>query len=111
VLEMKMRDGTVFDPLVAAWTITPKGSDKIYGWNDVVLLGMLEPLYDVVHGTFGPAKMPIRGVRFTDTSDLQVEVPMPLQVAREMGALLASSKIKVVKQMPTFLILRGGLPR
>lgn len=109
MLEMRLRDGTVFDPLDATWTLAPKGSDKIYGWTDVVLIGMLEPTYDVTHGHFGPARMPIRGVRFTDLSDLAVEVPMPLLVAQEMGRLLATSKIEVVQSVPSSLLLGRGL--
>lgn len=106
MLEMRLRDGTVFDPTEASWTITPKGSTKIYGWGDVVALGMLEPEYGVADGHFGPAKMPIRGVRFTDLSDLIVEVPMPLAVAREMGELLSRSKIEVVSALPYSMLGR-----
>lgn len=107
MLEMKLRDGTIFNPLDAAWTLMPKGSAKVYGWDDVVLIGMLEPIYDVAEGHFGPARMPIRGVRFTDASDLQVEVPMPLLVAQEMGRLLSMSKIDVVSTVPFGLLGRG----
>lgn len=105
MIEMKLRDGTIFDPADATWTLTVPGREgTIYGWSDVVLIGMLEPSYDVVHGVFGPAKMPIRGVRFTDLSDLAVEVPLPLSVAREMGELLSTSKIEVVKSLPASIL-------
>lgn len=110
MIEMKLRNGVVFNPLDAAWTITPAGSEEIFEWTDVVLIGMLDPAYEVAHGTFGPpgrAGMPVRGVRFTDTSELAVEVPMPLLAAQEMGRLLSESKIEVVRGMPGFRLRPG----
>jgi hypothetical protein len=113
---MRMADGTTFEPSEAHWRIwTPDRPEVEYSWDDVKLLMMLEPTLDVVEGVFGPpgskGGMPIRGLRFTDLSDLVVEVPLPLPLAREMGGLLAQSKIEVAGSVPTSLVLADRLAR
>jgi hypothetical protein len=116
MIEMRTKDGTTFDPNDATWSIVVPSNPAVpYTWEDVALIMLIEPTYDVVQGQFGPpgAKggMPIRGVKFTDMSDLAVEVPMPLQVAREMGSLLAESAIEVVSGIPTSLLLADKVAR
>lgn len=109
MLELRARDGVVFDPFDADVSITPKGSAKAYTMEDLLVIGFIDATLGVVEGNFGPpgrSGMPIRGLRFTDTSDFSVEIPMPVPFAQELGRELARSKIEVVSGMPTGLLLR-----
>lgn len=108
MLEMRLHDGRTFEPEKATWRITlPDGTEAT--WSDVALLMIIDPEYAVTQGKFGEG-MPIRGVRFHDTSDLSVEVPMPLEAAQEMGKLLSNSKVEIAQAIPTGLILATRKP-
>lgn len=109
MITFRMKDGVTFDPTEAIITITPKGSETLYSWEDLALMGLIDVSFDVMRGVFGPAKMPIRGIRFNDPSDLQIEVPMPLEIATEMGKMLQETKVEVVKHLPASLLFRDRL--
>lgn len=104
MIRMRLRDGTYFDPLTAAWTVTPKGSEAVFGWEDIAVVEILDPICDVMNGTFGQARMPVRGLRFADLSDLVFEVPLPLEAAQEIGKLLAVVEVEAVRTMPAGLV-------
>lgn len=111
MIEVRLRNGTTFMADEAEWTVVPPGSQDVYGWKDVEVIGLAEIGYEVTQGHFGPPgrpQMPIRGLRFFDPSDLRIEVPMPLAVAREIGELLSTSKIEVVQHLPAALLLGRG---
>lgn len=104
MIQMKLSDGTAFTVEGAEILIrVGKGEDrKVYGWSDVAEVMLIDGEYAVADGKFGgPNGMPIRAFTWTDTSDLRVSVPMPLEAARDMGRVLANaSKIEVVKALP-----------
>lgn len=114
MIQVRMKDGVTFMADEAEWKITPPGNTGSYSLDDVEAIGLMEIGYEVTQGEYGPPgykPLPIRGLRFFDTSDLRVEVPLPVPVAREMGELLSTSKIEVVQHLPAALLFGRGLPR
>lgn len=114
MIQVQMQDGTAFmvDAAQVTFTVGEGDDAKTYGWGDLARIMLIDGGYGVTDGKFGgPQGMPIRGIAWTDTSDLRVEIPMPLEVAEDLGKTLQhGTKVETFKSMPTGLVIGEKKP-
>lgn len=114
MIQVQMQDGTTFHVEDAEVTFTVgEGEDaKTYGWQDLARIMLIDGGYGVSDGRFGgPQGMPIRGLVWTDTSDMRIEIPMPLEAAEDLGkALQHGTKVETFKTVPSGLVAAEKKP-
>lgn len=89
------------------WTIDDAGTVETFTLDEVKALMVMDPEVGTMLGDIGG--MPVLGMRFTDTSDLRIEIPIPVGDAATLGNQLvemvtaAQSKVHRVGLMPSTL--------
>lgn len=102
MIRLFKRDGQSFDPGDVTLTVSAETPhDSIFPWDDLGKMMLLDGEWTLIETTWNG--MPVRGIRWTDTSGLAVELPLPVEVAEEVGRALAGQKVKVAKEMPSQL--------
>lgn len=114
MIQLHLLDGTAVRPEDALIRLRVGDDEhgRDYTWKDVSRIILIDGEYAVSRGTLGgPDGMPIRGLVWMDTSDLRVEIPMPLEAADALGAeLQGGSKIDVVRSVPSGLVVGQKKP-
>ena len=108
-----MANGMAFTPEDVEIEIRVRQGQDVHvlGWSDIARIVCIDGEYGVTDARLGgPQGMPVRSVTWVDTSDLRVEIPMPLDEARALGEVLGSSKVEIVKTMPSSLTVARRKP-
>lgn len=106
MIQFQMKSGATFTPEEVEIEIRVRRGDdvQVYGWADIARLVCFDGEVGVTDAKMGgPDGMPVRSLTYVDLSDLRIEIPMPLDYARGLGEVLGSSKVEIVKTMPSRL--------
>lgn len=112
MIRVVLEDGTERDLAEAEVTLTWKApedesAETSYTLADVKALLLFDPNLKTMAGMF--KGMPIMGVAFVDdqSTDLRIEVPMPLGFANDLGSQL----VKETDRFATAIKVAGGNPK
>jgi hypothetical protein len=92
-------------PNEKVWVLEPGDEITVGGETfkveDVQEIEILEPLVSVHEGRVPGGGAQVRGLRLQDAdTGIPVVVPMPLDVAKELGDRLAEDRVKIARSLP-----------